>query len=74
MHLLGAAQPALIVAPCVGEAGIILHWDASWPDLIPELGALVVNQFTRSAYPLTTQVFEISHEGISAIGDFPSSG
>jgi hypothetical protein len=37
----------------------------------PSAGAVVVKEFTRSA---TTEVFEISDQGISAGGDFPSSG
>ncbi len=80
--LMMAANLKQIVAPTLGwpllavipAQDFLLLWDASRRDLIPELGALVVNQFTRSAYPLTTEVFEISDQGISAVGDFPSSG
>ena len=80
--LMTAANLKQIAAPTLGwpllavipAQDFLLLWDASRRDLIPELGALVVDQFTRSAYPLTTEVFEISDEGISAIGDFPSSG
>jgi hypothetical protein len=80
--LMMAANLKQIAAPTLGwpllavipAQDFLLLWDASRQDLIPQLEAVVVDQFTRSAYPLTTEVFEISHEGISAIGDFPSSG
>jgi hypothetical protein len=79
--LMTAANLKQIAAPALGwpllavipAQDFLLLWDASRRDLMLELGALVVNQFTQSAYPLTTEVFEISDQGISAIGDFPNS-
>ena len=80
--LMMAANLKQIAAPALGwpllavipAQDFLLLWDASRRDLIRELGAVVVSQFTQSAYPLTTEVFEISDQGISAIGDFPTSG
>jgi hypothetical protein len=63
--------PLLAVVP---TRDFLLLWDASRRDLIRELGAVVVSEFTQSAGPLTTEVFELSDRGISAIGDFPISG
>jgi hypothetical protein len=63
--------PLLAVAPA---RDFLLLWDASRRDLIHQLGAVVVKEFTKSAYPLSTEVFEISDGGISAIGDFPTGG
>jgi hypothetical protein len=62
--------PLLAVIP---TQDFLLIWDASRRDLIRRLGAVVVKEFTQSAYPLTTEVFEISDQGMSAIGDFSSS-
>ena len=62
--------PLLAVVPA---RDFLLLWDASRRDLIRQLGAVVVKEFTQSAYPLTTEVFEISDQGISVIGDFPTS-
>jgi len=63
--------PLLAVVPA---RDFLLLWDASRRDLIRELGGVVVKEFTQSPYPLTMEVFEISDQGISAIGDFPRSG
>jgi hypothetical protein len=79
--LMTAANLKQIAAPTLGwpllavipAQDFLLLWDASRRDFLSELAALVVDQFTRSAYPLTTEVFEISDQGISAIGDFPVS-
>jgi len=80
--LMTAANLKQIVAPTLGwpllavipAQDFLLLWDASERDLIRQLGAVVVKEFTQSAYPLTTEVFEISDQGISAIGDFSTSG
>jgi hypothetical protein len=39
--------------------------------LIGRLGGVVVREFRESGYPISTEVFRISDEGIRAIGTFP---
>ena len=46
-------------------------WAARHSDFIGRVGKVVVDEFTSSAYPITTEVFEISDDGIAAIGAFP---
>ncbi len=37
------------------------------------VGALVVREYKQSAYPISTEVWEPSDAGVSAIGEFPVS-
>ncbi len=39
--------------------------------LIPRIGRVVVGEYSKSAYPLTTEVFVLSDEKADAIGAFP---
>jgi hypothetical protein len=40
-------------------------------ELLGRVGGVVVQEFKKSGYPLTTEVLSISDEGIAAIGKFP---
>jgi hypothetical protein len=39
--------------------------------LLNRMGRVVVNEYNRSGYPITTEVLRISDQGIEAIGEFP---
>jgi hypothetical protein len=60
--------PVLAVAP---DRGFVYLWPASSRELIPNCGRVVVGEYGRAPYPLTTEVFEIS-EAVEAIGAFTS--
>jgi hypothetical protein len=61
--------PVYAVIPCRDFAYVFREEDQ---ELIPRLGQVVVREFTRSAYPISTEVFRISNEGIEAVGYFPA--
>jgi hypothetical protein len=62
--------PVYAVIPCRDFAYVFPDEDR---DLIGRLGPVVVQEFSRSAYPISTEVFRISDDGIRAIGAFPKS-
>lgn len=39
--------------------------------LVNRVGSVVVQEFNNSGYPISTEVWELSDEGIEAIGEFP---
>jgi hypothetical protein len=60
--------PLYAVIPCRDFAYVFPEKDH---DLIPRLGGVVVREFTRSGYPISTEVFRVSDAGLEAIGQFP---
>ena len=58
--------PIYVVIPC-------RDFTYLFPDtgLIERLGGVVVREFSKSAYPISTEVFRVSDTGIEAIGRFP---
>jgi hypothetical protein len=60
--------PVLVVIPCRDFIYVV----ANDSPLVGRLGAVVVNEFRNSGYPITTEVLRISDEGIEAIGKFPT--
>jgi hypothetical protein len=71
-----------IVSPSLGwplhavipDRDFLYLWAARHEDFVQRVGGVVVEQFTTSPYPLTTEVFEIGDRGVSAIGAFPVEG
>jgi hypothetical protein len=61
--------PVYAVVPCRDFAYVFPVKDK---DLIPRMGRVVVDEYTKSGYPLTTEVLKISDEGIEAIGNYPA--
>jgi hypothetical protein len=45
-------------------------WDARHTAFMERVGGVVVDQFAKSPHPLTTEIFEISDDGITAIAAF----
>ncbi len=60
--------PVYAVIPCRDFTYVLPEEDH---DLIARLGEVVVREFSRSAYPISTEVFRVSDDGIEAIGHFP---
>lgn len=60
--------PAMAVLP---DRDFLYMWGAQHQELIQRVGPVVVREYTRSPYSITTEVFRIDDEGIRAIGAFP---
>jgi hypothetical protein len=63
--------PILAVAPC---RDFLYVWPASGTELIGRMGTVVLKEYERSGYPLTTEVLRVSDEGIEAVGRFEAKG
>jgi uncharacterized protein YtpQ (UPF0354 family) len=61
--------PLLAVAP---DRDFLYLWGARHRDFVPRVGGVVVREFAKASYPLSTEVYEISDRGIRAIGEFPT--
>ncbi len=59
--------PLLAVIPCRDFAYFLAEQDSA---LVPSLGEVVMREFTTHAYPISTEIFRISDDGIEAIGAF----
>jgi hypothetical protein len=60
--------PVLAVAP---DRGFLYFWAAEHAEFAGRVGAVAVREYRQAAYPLSTEVFEISDGGCRAIGEFP---
>lgn len=60
--------PILAVLPCRDFVYILPESNG---DLLNRLGGTVTQEYRNSGYPITTEVFRISDDGIRAIGKFP---
>jgi hypothetical protein len=60
--------PLLAVVP---DRNFCFLWDASHREFCGHVGREVVREYSQGAYPLSTEVYEISDKGIKAIGEFP---
>jgi len=81
-------KASLILAPNLREiAGAVLGWPlmAVIPDrdflylwaarntgFVNRVGGVVVREYSKAAYPLSTEVYEITDETVRAIGEFPT--
>jgi hypothetical protein len=61
--------PLLAVVP---DRDFLWLWDSRHTDFAARLGEVVVREFSESPYPISPEVFEISDNGIEAIGEFPT--
>ena len=59
--------PLLAVAP---DRGFLYVWDAQHADFAQRVGGVVVREYSKAAYPISTEAYEISGEGIRAVGAF----
>jgi hypothetical protein len=58
--------PVLVVVPC--RDFIYVLRDGS--PLLPRVGSIVVDEFRKSGYPITTEVLRLSDDGIKPVGRF----
>lgn len=61
--------PLLAVTP---DRDFLYLWDARHSDFAGRVGGVVVSEFNEAPFPISTEVFSISDEGIEAIGEFPA--
>ena len=59
--------PILAVMPCRDFVYLIPQWDQ---ELLGRVGAVVVKEYTDGGYPLCTEVFEVTDDGVRATGAF----
>ena len=60
--------PIVAVTP---NRDFLYLWAAKHTDFVNRVGEVVVREFKGASYPITPEVFEISDDGIEAIGEFP---
>lgn len=60
--------PVIAIAPA--RDFLMVFSAADMNSLAPRLGSVVVREYTRSPYPLTTEILRISDDGIAAVGAF----
>lgn len=60
--------PVFAVLPCRDFVYLIPDRDR---DVLGRVGSVVVREYAAAAYPLTTEVFEVTSDGIRAVGEFP---
>ncbi|MEM9695084.1 MAG: hypothetical protein AAGA56_21255 [Myxococcota bacterium] len=58
--------PVLAVVPCRDFIYLLPH-DSP---LVPHLGGVVVREYRGSGYPVSTEVFRISDDGVKALGNY----
>jgi hypothetical protein len=60
--------PLMAVIP---DRDFLYIWAARHTDFVGRVGGVVVREYTQASYPISTEVYEISDNGIKAIGAFP---
>lgn len=60
--------PLLAVAP---DRDFLYLWAARHSEFVGRVGGVVVEEYSKAAYPISTEVYEVSDEGVRAIGEFP---
>lgn len=61
--------PLLAVVP---DRDFIYLWAAEHSDFVRRVGGVVVREYLSASYRISTEVYEVSDEGIRAIGEFPA--
>ncbi len=59
--------PLLAVAP---DRDFLYLWAARHSDFADRVGAVVVREYSHAPYPISTEIFELSDQGVTAIGAF----
>jgi len=62
--------PIMAVIP---DRNFLYFWAAQHTTFIQRVGGVVVREYSRSSYPLSTEVYEITDNAIRAIGEFPKN-
>jgi hypothetical protein len=62
--------PLLAIIP---DRDFLYLWSAQRRDFAPRVGPVVVREYSKASYPISTEVFEIDGQRIRVIGEFPVS-
>ena len=62
--------PLLAVVP---DRDFVYLWGDRHSDFVGRVGRVVVREYNRAPYPISTEVYRVSDEGIRAIGAFPTT-
>jgi hypothetical protein len=60
--------PLMAVVP---DRDFLYLWAARHADFVQRIGGVVVREYSQAAYPISTEVYEITDQKIRAIGEFP---
>jgi uncharacterized protein YtpQ (UPF0354 family) len=60
--------PLMAVVP---DRDFLYLWAAHHTNFVQRVGGVVVREYSQAAYPISTEVYEITDEKIRAIGEFP---
>ena len=60
--------PLMAVIP---DREFLYFWAARHSNFAQRVGGVVVDEYSKAPYPLSTEVFEITNETVRAIGEFP---
>jgi hypothetical protein len=60
--------PLLAVAP---DRDFLYLWAARHQGFTGRVGKVVVREYLNASYPISTEVYSLSDEGVAAIGEFP---
>jgi hypothetical protein len=61
--------PLMAVVP---DRDFLYLWAARHTDFAQRVGGVVVREYSQAAYPISTEVYEITDHKIRAIGEFPT--
>ena len=56
----------------VPDRDFLYLWAARHTEFAGRVGGVVVREFAKASYPISTEIYEISDAGIRAIGTFPT--
>jgi len=56
----------------VPDRDFLYLWAARHKDFAPRVGRVLVREYSKASYPISTEVYEITNQGIQAIGEFPT--
>jgi hypothetical protein len=57
----------------IPDRDFLYLWAAKHTDFLNRVGSVVVREFKSAPYPISTEVFHITDDGIEAIGAFPTA-
>ena len=55
----------------VPDRGFLYLWAAQHDKFANRLGGVVVEEYAKASYPISTEVYSISDQGVRAVGEFP---
>jgi hypothetical protein len=61
--------PLMAVIP---DRDFLYLWAAKHKDFVSRIGGVVVREYSQAAYPISTEVYEITDGTVRAIGEFPT--